>query len=63
LETRRIIGPDGREHADLLELDSFLDAVLFAARACPGDWMHDEDVATPIDGGRLEVRAMCTTGH
>lgn len=67
LEAHPIIGADGREYGDLVALDCFLDAVLSAADVCPGDWMHemhDENIATHIDGGRLEVTGMCTSaGH
>lgn len=60
LEARLIIGDDGKEHPDLLALDCLVEAVLTAKEVCRDDWRHDENIATHISGGRLEVRGVCT---
>lgn len=66
LESHVIIGSDGREYADLVALDCFIDAALSAAGVCSGgSWMHDihdKNAATHVGGGRLKVRGVCTSG-
>lgn len=60
LEAHLIIGDDGKEHPDLLALDCLVEAMLTAKQVCRDEWRHDENIATHISGGRLEVRGVCT---